>query len=418
MDAMRGVFRGTAALSGAVLFAGAVPAAAQPLDASMAAGRPLAPVGVRWAPVLTGSPLPEWVPGPVEMTPVSATFPVPARWSQPAIDRYVLTVVFYDTEDTGPVVEWRSSAGVLTRLSEGLGEGQESLGLHARIMVLPDVITREGGSLIVSMPWRQNGLVSATVQPARDVTVAVTGASLQPGLVGRGGNVVESELLEGREVPPASGDIREGPIVEAGLTSAIEHLDGELEFAVPVEGVVEGAILHTEVMGLDPAARIDIEINGRRIGEMNPEAFRLDDASVTIEANGALGVAGWRRHWLFMPGGEWRQGDNALVLRLRNASGATAVSIKNALLHLRFGDDTGLAGAEPAGLFPPGLDAPSEVPADPWPTVADESTEPDFETPLPLVSDPPVLPVVVTAPPPQPFSFPPLTFQQTASPGH
>jgi len=404
-NAVCGLRLWAAVLSGAVIFAGVAAGVAQPLDAGLAAGHPLAPVGVRWAPVPTGSPLPEWVPGPVEMTPVSAVFPIPARWSRPAIDRYVLTVVFYDTEDTGPVVEWRSPEGVLTRLSEGLGEGDASLGLHARIIVLPDVITREGGSLIVSMPWRQGGLVSATIQPARDVTVAVTGASLQPGLVERGGTVVEAELLEGREVPPASGDIREGPIVEAGLTSAIEPFDGEIEFAVPVEGVVEGAILHAEVMGLDPAARIDIEINGRRMGE---------------DADGMLGVAGWRRHWIFLPGGDWRQGDNSLVLRLRSTPSASPVSIKNALLHMRFGEDSGggVAGAVPAGLFPPGLDAPSEVPAGPWPTVAEESTEPDFETPLPLVSDPPVLPGVVTTPPPQPFSFPPLTLRQTGPRGN
>lgn len=404
-------------LFGVLFLAGVVSGGAEFRDASLAAGRPLAPVEVRWAPVLTGSPLPSWVPGPMEMTPVSAMFRIPARWSQPAIDRYVLTVVFYDTEDTGPVVEWRSASGVLTRLSDGLGEGAESLGLHARLMVLPDVITREGGSLIVSMPWRQGGLVSATVQPARDVTVAVTGASLQPGLVERGGSVIEEEFLEGREVPPISGDIREGPIIEAGLTTAIEALEGELEFAVPVEGVVEGAILHAEVMGLDPAARIDVEINGQRIGEMNPAVFRLDDAAVTIAGDGALSVAGWRRHWLFLPGENWKQGDNALVLRLRGGavSLATPVSIKNASLHLRFGDDQGFASAAPSGLFPPGLDAPSTVPAEIWPTVAEESSEPDFETPLPLVSAPPVLPAVVTSLPPSPFTFPPLTFQQAIS---
>jgi len=367
------------------------------LDAALDAGGPLAPVELQWRPALLSSPLPAWAPGPVEATVGSALFPIPARWRQPAIDRFVLTVVFDDTEDAGPVIEWRAPNGVVTRLSDGLGESPAALGLHTRSLILPDAITRDGGAVIVSMPWRPAGLASARIEPARDVTVAVTGASLQPGLVDRSGRVESADELEGREVPPLTGDLRDGPIVEAELAAAIEPLADELEFQVPVEGTVEGAVLNADVMGLEPDARIDLLVNGIPLGEMNPAVFRLDAPGVRIDSQGRLALAGWRHHSLFIPARAWLPGENRVVLRLRRPeapAGTTppAAFLKNAWLHLRFGNSGALERLDIE-------DVPWVPPSN---TYTAAPPEPDLSSPLPLVDEPPEMPSVITIPPPVP----------------
>jgi hypothetical protein len=379
-------------------------------DASLIAGRPMAPLEVRWKPVMTVNPLPGWAPAGMETSPSHAVFPIPARWQEPGIDRYVLTVVFYDSEDAGPIVDWRSAEGIETRLSEGLGESSAPLGLHARTMVLPDAVTKDGGVVVVSMPTRQEGLVSATIQPARDVTLAVAGASLQPGLIERDGSVIESELLEGRDLEPVGGDLREGSIVEAELSAAVETLDAGLDFVVPVDERVEGAVLHTEVIGLEPDDRIDVEVNGRRIGELNATPFRLDDPAITIDADRRLTIAGWRRHSLFLPGSAWLTArENTITLRLRSSHlSPSPISLKNTYLHLRFSPP---AAASEDMLAAPQRSVPAVPPETPWPVSLDEPPEPDFETPISIVDEPPPTPVVITNPPPNPYKFPPLTVQ-------
>jgi len=388
-------------------------ASAEARDAGLAAGRPLAPVSARWRPERQLSPLPVWAPGPVDLQEGQAVFPLPARWQQPAIDRYILTVVFEDAEDSGPTVEWRSAGGVVTRLSDGLGEGGGALGLHARTVVLPDAMTRDGGAVVVSMPWRMEGLVSASVQPARDVTIAVPGAGFHPGMVERAGVAVASEELEGREVPPSAGDVREGPVVEAELSANIEALEHELEFLVPMEGEVDGAILYSEALGLDPEARVDVEINGRKAGEMNSAAFRLDDPTAGVDSSGRLTIAGWRKHSLFLPARLWVRGENSIVLRYRPPShGARSVypvSIKNTFLHVLFGSG-GAVAAAPSGSGRGIATAISE----PWPVNLDEPTSPDFSSPIAIVDEPPVLPLVVTAPPPARETLPLVTVRPEA----
>ncbi|MCX7868424.1 MAG: hypothetical protein N2322_00585, partial [Terrimicrobiaceae bacterium] len=371
---------------------------AAPGDASVAAGRPYAPMTVRWKPERQVSPLPPWAPAPVEVLEGAAVFHLPARWKHPAADRYVLTVVFEDTEDGGPTVEWRSPGGVVTRLSDGLGESGQALGLHARTLVLPDAMTRDGGAVAVAMPWRIEGLVSISLRPARDASVAVTGTRFQPGLGERSGLAVESEELEGREVPPLTGDVREGSIVEAELAAGIEILDGELDFRVPADGGIEGAMVWCDVLGLDPAGRIDVLVNGLPAGELQSAGFRLDDPAVTPAMDGRLAFAGWRKHSLYLPASLFRQGENSILLRRRAASDPSArtlqpVALKNTYLHLRFGG----AGPQPAPVPPP------------WPVDLSGSDAPDFPSPIGLVEDLPPLPLVLTSPPkttPQPSATP------------
>ncbi|GAB4179154.1 MAG: hypothetical protein Fur0032_19810 [Terrimicrobiaceae bacterium] len=365
-------------------------------DASLLTGRPLAPMELRWRPEIASNPLPGWAVGPVDATAGSAIFPIPAIWQQGGIDRYLLTVVFEDTTDSGPIVEWRSRDGRVTRLSEGLGEDKNALGLHARSLLIPSELSKQGGAVVVSMPWRPDGLVRAAVEPARDVTVAVLGSAIQPGAIDRAGMVREMSELDGLQPAAITGDVRSGPIVEAELSGGIEPLGTELEFEVPVDGIVEGGVLNTEILGIDPASRVFVWLNGVFQGELNSEAFRLDDAAVAIGTGGRLTFAGWRSHNLFLQGSAWQMGINHLLLRLRRGEGDSGrpVSLKNTHLHLRFSPEQQLSSFT-TDILPPMVSIEHVTPA------PADSTDglPDFGLVDGIIEEPPPLPAVVTAPP-------------------
>jgi hypothetical protein len=230
---------------------------------------------------------------------------------------------------------------------------------------------------------------------------------MQPAVIERGDNVLAMDDVDGREAPPLSGDLRDGSILEAGLIAAVEPFDTEFEFVVPVEGKVEGAVLHAEVLGLDPGSRVVVEVNGRAVGGMNIAAFRLDDPAVTIDEDGFLVFAGWRNHSLFLPAAFWKPMDNSIVIRLQNAPGPIIrqVSIKNVYLHLRF-------GAAPAAAMPaqapyqapyqePANEPVTDEPAPVNPSALETpvSDEPDFYDAPEFIAEPAPLPLVVTTPP-------------------
>ena len=364
-------------------------------DAGLAVGRPMESVSVRWGAGPEASPLPSWAPDPVELSENAAIFVIPPRWKRPAVDQLVLTVVFDDTEDAGPVVNWYPpNKGALVRVSEGLGESPTALGLHARTVLVPQELTANGGRLEVNLESRPGGLRSVTLQPAREVTVAVVGTGQQPAVIERSSAVLTVDDVDGREAPPLTGDLRDGSILDAELIAAIEPFDSEFEFVVPVDGKVEGAVLHAEVLGLDPGSRVIVEVNGKAVGEMNIATFRLDDPAATIDEDGFLILAGWRNHSLFLPASFWKPMDNSIVIRLQNAPGPIIrqVSIKNVYLHLRFG----------AMPVPPVPDEPIFA----APAISDlpVSDEPNFYATPDFIALPAPLPLVVTTPPkPEPF---------------
>jgi len=368
-------------------FAGVLQATGDP---GLIAGRPLAPMEIQWSPVVLSKPLPEWADSPVNATAGGGVFPIPPEWKAPAADRYALTVIFEDTEDTGPIVEWRSREGDVQRISEGLGESPTALGMHARTLLLPGELTASGGAVIVSMPWRPEGLISASLQPVRDVTIAVAGARHDPGLIDRAGQVEEQADLQSAVPLEETGDFRYGPIFEAELAPAIEELSDGLEFAIPIDGVVEGAVLRTEAIGLAPTAQVEVVLNGKVLGTLQAAPFSLDDPAVVVEESSRVLLAGWRKMSLFIPADHWKRGDNTLVLRPRFQSPVyRPVSLKRTFLQLRFTAMSTESRIQFTDIAPPSADED-----DPW------QVGPDFETPLTIVEEPPPLPAVTTSPVP------------------
>ncbi len=352
---------------------------AQAPDPSLATGRNFAPFVISLKPSVQMSPLPGWMAEPARVQAELATveLPIPAKWRSPAVDFYAVTVVFDDRGDGGPAVEWRAPSGSTTVISTGLGNSGKSLGLNARTILLPQKLTRDGGIALVSYYGKFDGLVSVAVRPAREDLLAVLGAQFDPALVDEARHIFNLDEVDGAREASLAGDIRRGSVVEAELSSGIEQIEEELEFVVPLEGTIEGGVLHLEALGLDPEARIDVRVNSAEAGSVGFPAFRLDDPALVPDAVGRLVLAGWRGGSLFIPARLLLQGENSIIVTLKRSEFEPGhpVFLKNAAVHIRFG------GAAPAH------NAETQVPA-----------EPDLTLPDPLVPDPsdPPLPEIVT----------------------
>ena len=372
---MRGLERTLLAFLVTAVFS-AAPARAAAGDPSLDTGRNFAPFVLSLKPTLQMSPLPGWMQGPAVVHAETATIeiPIPALWAAPATEVYALTVVFDDRGDGGPAVEWRSPNGSTSTVSQGLGELGTSLGLNARTILLPQTLTREGGVLLISYYAKFDKLVSLAVRPARENPLAILGGGSDPVLVDEALRVFERTEVDGRRPLPLSGDIRRGAVVEADLSAPVQELSEEIEFIVPVQGTVDGALLKLDVLGLDPEASIQVRINSVSVGPLGFSQFRLDDPAFVPDSLGRLVMAGWRSGYVFVPARLWRAGENSVVLALKRSDVETGqpVFIRNAGLHIRFGTEASQENKS-AG-------------------------EPDFSIPDPLVPNPqdPPLPEIVT----------------------
>jgi hypothetical protein len=291
-------------------------------------------------PETTRSVSPAWMAGEAVVDKETQTVEVPIAplWLHSGPEAYAVKVVFQDDGDGGPAVEWRNDAGESTVLSHGLGGIGTAVGLNSRTVLVPKPLAREGGALLVSYYGNFDAMVSLAVVPLREDLVAVAGMRSAPSLIDSNHRVSEERDVNGSRPIPLGGDLWKGNIVEAELASETEQLEDALEFAIPIQGEMEGAMLHLESLGLDPAAKIQIIVNSEAIGTVNIEGFQLDDPSLVMDWNGKLIYAGWRRGSLFLPVDKLRQGDNSVVLTLERSSTETGrdVFLRNAGIHIRF----------------------------------------------------------------------------------
>lgn len=285
------------------------------------------------------SPLPSWMDGPASIKPDAGKVEIPISplWKESSVDMYAVTVVFEDTGDGGPALAWRHG-NEESSISNGLGEKGNPLGLNSRTVLLPQVLTKEGGVLIASYEGKFDSLLSIAVRPARNEETAVLSDRRSPALVDDSFQVFDDrEVSGGREVP-LTGDVRVGTIVEAELSAAVEPLKPSIEFVAPVDGAIEGAMLHLEAMGLDPEAEVLVSINATPVGRISFPPFALNDPSLVTDWNGRLVLAGWRKGSLFISSRHFKQGDNTIAIELKRAEGETGrdVFLRNSTLHLRF----------------------------------------------------------------------------------
>jgi hypothetical protein len=310
-------------------------------DPSLPAGGTFDPFLLALKPAVQMSPLPAWMESPALIDPEGSCIEVgiPPLWRQSAVDRYAVTLVFDDAGDGGPILEWRSQDRSHTStISYGLGEGDNPVGLNSRTVLLPQALTKDGGTLVILYRGKFDLLMSVAVRPCRENATAVIGARNAPSLMDEGLQVYEDREVNGIPLTPLSGDLHKGTIVEAELSAPLEPLESGIEFVVPLDGPVEGAMLKLETLGLDPEASLLVEVNKKPIGSINFPGFELNDPSIVTDWNGRLILAGWRKGSLFVPAKFLTAGDNSIVVSLKRSEMETGrkVFLRNSQIHLRF----------------------------------------------------------------------------------
>lgn len=285
--------------------------------------------------------LPPWVERmpEVEAGTSTVTVSIHPSWRSTGVEMFVATVVFNDNGDGGPALEWEGPDGSISTLSYGLGEIGNPVGLNSRTVLLPQVLTREGGRLLLSYFGKFESLLSLAIRPAREDSLAVVGDRHAPVLLDGNLQVFEDLEVNGARPVPMSGDIRNGSIIEAELSARVEPLEDSLEFVMPIEGKPEAAMLRLEALGLDPEARVEVAVNGQSLGALHFPSFQLDDPSLVTDWNGGMILAGWRKGSLFISARHLREGDNSIVVSLKRSAFETGreVFLRNTGIHLRFG---------------------------------------------------------------------------------
>jgi len=324
-------------LAFACLLAVSLPASA--LELSIPAGGTFDPFLLALKPGVQMSPLPAWMEGPASIKPEvgHVEIPIAPLWKESTVEMYAVTVVFEDTGDGGPLLEWKHGEEKST-VSNGLGEIGNAVGLNSRTVLLPQSLTKDGGSLLVSYIGKFDSLLSLAVRPARLDETAVLGGRRTAALIDDSFQVYDDREVNGARPVPLAGDVRVGTIVEAELSAAVEPLNQAIEFVAPVDGNVEGAVIHLESLGLDPEAELRVSINAKAVGQISFPSFALDDPSLVTDWNGRLLLAGWRKGSLFVPARHFKQGENTITIDLKRSEGETGreVFLRNSSLHLRF----------------------------------------------------------------------------------
>ena len=141
---------------------------ARAVELSIPAGGTFDPFLLALKPGVQMSPLPAWMEGPASIRPdlSKVEIPIAPLWKEASVEMYAVTVVFEDTGDGGPALEWKHGEEIST-VSNGLGEVGNPVGLNSRTVLLPQSLTKDGGTLVISYVGKFDSLLSLAVRPAR-----------------------------------------------------------------------------------------------------------------------------------------------------------------------------------------------------------------------------------------------------------
>jgi hypothetical protein len=314
------------------------------MASALAEGTGLTPLFVSLQPNVAVNALPSWFQGGLGIHPESDSvlLPLPPLAAQDEIGCFALTVVFQDDGDGGPVVEWIPKEGETLLMSAGLGETGVALGLNARTLLIPQQLALDGGTLRISFAGRFARLLSLTLAPSREFSVAALGP-VEPVLVADRDRVLEAGDVSGADQPAREGDHTEGRVVHAVLAGKPLRLDpagsdASLEFVVPVAELPQGTFLKADLGGIDPESWVEVQVNGEPCGILGAAPFPLDDPRVIFSGEDRLRLAGWRASSLFLPRQPWKSGENSVVLTLQRAQGAPSGEawLRNVRLEMLF----------------------------------------------------------------------------------
>jgi hypothetical protein len=319
---------------------------------------------------------PSWETGSVVIQAASDTvdIPVPALASQDDIGCFALTVVFQDNGDGGPVVEWQPKEGESILLSAGIGETGIALGLNARTLLITQSLALDGGTLHISYAGRFSRIISVTLRPARELSIAALGADFSPALLGENEPTLTTSEVSGADETLPSGDRTDGQVIHAELSTAPKQLTGadaggEMEFIIPLAVTPQGSLLQTEIAGLDPESQIEVSVNGESLGALGTAPFSLNAPNTLLSSSGRLQIAGWHPASLLIPARLWKEGDNSVILTLHRVTGdpSQAVYLRKARVDLLFSPTTTTSApsASPTPIPPPSPSQDTNSPATP-----------------------------------------------------
>ena len=334
---------------------------------------------------------PSWETGSVVIQSASDTvdIPVPALASQDDIGGFALTVVFQDNGDGGPVVEWQPKEGESILLSAGLGETGIALGLNARTLLINQSQALDGGTLHISYAGRFSRIISVTLRPARELSIAALGADFSPAILGENEPTLTTSEVSGADETLPSGDRTDGQVIHAELSTAPKQLTaadagGEMEFIIPLAATPQGSLLQTEIAGLDPESQIEVSVNGESLGALGDAPFSLNAPNTLLSSSGRLQIAGWHPASLLIPAGLWKNGDNSVILTLHRVTGdvSQAVYLRKARVDLLFSPTatTSAPSVSPTPIPDPSPSQETNSPATPLSTSTSPATSNTLST--------------------------------------
>ena len=334
---------------------------------------------------------PSWETGSVVIQSASDTvdIPVPALASQDDIGGFALTVVFQDNGDGGPVVEWQPKEGESILLSAGLGETGIALGLNARTLLINQSQALDGGTLHISYAGRFSRIISVTLRPARELSIAALGADFCPAILGENEPTLTTSEVSGADETLPSGDRADGQVIHAELSTAPKQLTaadagGEMEFIIPLAATPQGSLLQTEIAGLDPESQIEVSVNGESLGALGDAPFSLNAPNALLSSSGRLQIAGWHPASLLIPAGLWKNGDNSVILTLHRVTGdvSQAVYLRKARVDLLFSPTatTSAPSVSPSPIADPSPSQETNSPATPLSTSTSPATSNTLST--------------------------------------
>lgn len=340
------------------------------------------PLSILLQPKFIQNTLPAWETENVTLQEDSDAIdiPIPSLASQDAIGGFALTVVFSDPGDGGPVLEWQPKEGEKMLLSAGLGKTGLALGLNARTVLITPSLALDGGTLCISYTGRFSRLISVTLRPVRELSIAALGSDFTPALLGINEPILTADQISGQDETTKKGDTTEGEVVHAELSAQPKQLDTSdaedgMEFIVPLGRTPQGSLLQTEVAGLDPESKIEVVVNGESLGALALASFSLNSPSTSLSATGRLEIAGWHPSSLYIPPRLWKEGDNSIVLTLHRAKSdaGQSVYLRKAQMDLLFHASSS-PQSTPALSASPSQAIPSATPSSPPPPLPSPET--------------------------------------------
>jgi hypothetical protein len=306
-------------------------------------------------PELQSTPLPSWMSKPLYLSLESSSVEIAlsALSGETTFDHFVLTVVFNDHGDGGPLVQWKSKNGDLQILCSGLGVNGPPIGLNARKLLIPERLAFEGGTLVISHAGRFDQIVSIKVETAHQATIAIVGEKSDTALIDEAENTISKDLIDGTPPPLKEGDVMNGHLMTAELSAKTQQATGEFEFIASSDGKSPEAImLYTELAGLDLESQIEVSVNDHVVGMLQTAPFSLKASEMIKTANlkatekseSSFQLAGWRKAWIYVPARYWQQGENHMILRAITPQ-PSPISLRNSRLNLRYDADVWLGNS-------------------------------------------------------------------------